>query len=180
MSMPSTSQVIEAAKLTLSFISDAGKSLPVIWGCIAVSMFLVLVYPDGRIWCVSACSAVFFITYLIVLRHVHVQHRKYARWALIHTITKDERWILQRYLKEDRAVCYFSIFHGASASLLAKGILARVTSVFPQDCAPVSIQPYLLVYLRKHPELIGLRQEDIGATKLKDELNEYGDNDNAG
>jgi len=175
MSAPSTSQVIEAAKLTFSFILDIGKSLPVICGCMAVSVFVVLVYPDGRVRDVSACAAVFFITYLVVLRHVHVRHQKQAKWALIHTLTKDERWVLQRYLKEDRAVCYFSIFHGASASLLAKGILARVTSIFPQDCAPVSIQPHLLVYLRKHPELIGVKLEDIGATKLKDELNEYED-----
>jgi hypothetical protein len=137
-------------------------------------VFFTLTFPDPGVRYFSAAVAVFFVIYLAVLRHVHTNHRNHAKWALIHTITKDERMVLQRYLKEDRAVCYFPIFHGASASLLAKGILARVTSIFPQDCAPVCIQPYLAVYLRKHPELIGLTREDIGATKLIDELNEYG------
>jgi hypothetical protein len=86
---------------------------------------------------------------------------------LRHT-TKDERLVLRRYLKEERSVCNFSVFDGPSASLIGKDILIHATTTFPASDAPVAIQPYIMVNLRKHPELIGLTQADIGSTPMSD------------
>jgi hypothetical protein len=120
MSAPiSTSPIVEASKVAVSFLSNIGNSIPVIFGCMAVSVFLALTFPDGRIRYYSFASAVFFAAYFVGLWRVHTIHMSHQKWAIKHTLTKDERLILQRYLKEDRAVCYFPLFHGASASLLA-------------------------------------------------------------
>ena len=168
-----TSQLVEASKVAVSFLSKAANSIPVIFGFMAVSVFLALSFPDEHIRYYSIASGIFFVIYMIVLRHVQMTYRRHAIWALKH-LTKDERLVLQRYLKEDRAVCNFSVFHGASASLIGQGILVHATGTFPAFDAPVALQPYVRIYLRKHPELVGLKPDELGAAKLQDELNEYG------
>lgn len=161
------SSFVVVTKMVILFLSNVGKSIPVIFGCMAVSVFFALTFPDERIRYYSTAAGIFFVIYMIVLRHIEAARINHAIRYLRHT-TKDERLVLCRYLKEERSVCNFSVFDGPSASLIGNGILIRATTTFPASDAPVAIQPYIMVHLRKHPELIGLTQADIGSTPMSD------------
>jgi hypothetical protein len=169
MNIPSPSDMIEASKVAVSFVSEIGNNVPLILSAMIVSAFCALTFPDMHIRYYAVAASVFFVVYVIVLRHIQTFKNRSQIWNLKHSITKDERLILHRYLKEDRSICYFPIFYGASVSLIAKGILTYATAIFPSHHAPVAIQPYVLVYLRKHPGVIGLTKADIGSEPLADD-----------
>src|SRR5262249_10015876 len=81
-------------------------------------------------------------------------------------IGADEREVLKQYVLEDKSCGYFGIKHGAVATLIGKGVLVYSSGIIwgVGDNA-VAIQPYALKYLRKHPELVGLKKEEIGSKK---------------
>ncbi len=54
------------------------------------------------------------------------------------------------------------ILNGPAATLISKGILVISSSMFSATEAPVAIQPAFQMYLRKHPDIIGLTKDDIG------------------
>ncbi len=85
-------------------------------------------------------------------------------------LATDERDILAAYLKEDAACEYFFAFHGPVCSLIAKGVLIFASGMFDAFEAPVMINPYVRRYLRKNPDLVGLKTTDLGTLKPRGRL----------
>jgi hypothetical protein len=94
---------------------------------------------------------------------------RYLKWHC-KNLASDERAILVAYLKEDASCEYFSAFHGPVCSLIAKRILSFASGVFDAREAPVMIDPYIRVYLRKHPEILGLKASELGTEKPRGRL----------
>lgn len=168
MSTTPLSGLVEASKIATSFVSGLTHSLPFLVACLSVSAFVAVTHPEERVRYICSAGGVFFVAFLAMFRWVHSRKRSHAIWAVKHA-TLDQKIVLQRYLKEDRSVCNFSVFHGPSASLIGQGVLVHATGTFPAFDAPVAIQPFIMEYLRKHPDLIGLKHDDIGRTPPIDE-----------
>ena len=109
--------------------------------------------------------SLFAIVYLIVHRRGRFYLHRQAIWQLKH-IGVDEREVLKHYVLENKSCGYFGIRHGAVSTLIGKGVLVYSSGIIwgIGDNA-VAIQPYALKYLRKHPELVGVKKDEIGSKK---------------
>jgi hypothetical protein len=109
--------------------------------------------------------AVFFVTYIIVLKwfvHRPIREVKYH----LKNLGIEEKSLLKPFLLQNKRTASLSMFDPPSASLIAKGILGFTTGVIPAFHAPIVIQPYAWKYLQKHPEKVDLNKSDIGRENL--------------
>jgi superinfection exclusion protein B len=114
--------------------------------------------------------AVFFVTYIIVLKwFLHRPNREMKRH--LKNLGVEEKSLLKPFLLQNKRTASVSIFDPPSASLIAKGILGFTTGSFPAFNVPIVIQPPAWKYLQKHPEKVDLEKTDIGtATYESDDL----------
>jgi hypothetical protein len=65
---------------------------------------------------------------------------------------RDEKSLHRQLFLEDRRTAYINVLNAVSASLVAKGMLTWSSSIIVPLQAGVVIQPYVMEFLRKHPE----------------------------
>jgi hypothetical protein len=167
------STLVEAAKVARSFVSDIGQHVPFLLASLAVCIFLTF-FPIGFFpsyfadlrW-LFAGLGLFLGIYLLIAFWCARKPYKLALWHLKH-LGVDEKDVLRPFLQEDKAVRYFPISHGPACSLISRGILFAAGTA-PYDAMPFAMHPKILVYLRKHPGLLGLTRDQIGTMKLADE-----------
>jgi hypothetical protein len=160
-----TMKAVDVAKQFFESISD---NVP-FFAALATASGLLSIVPDwflgsAKDWrWVFVGLSFFSIVYLGVHRWVRYYLWRQAIWQLNH-IGADERVILRDYLLEDKACGYFGMRHGPVSTLMGKGLLVYSSGIIwgVGDNA-VAIQPYVLKYLRKHPELVGVKKEEIGS-----------------
>ena len=162
-----TWKAVDLAKQIFAGISDNVPffvALAVTAGALSIFPDRVLLAAKDWRWIFVGVS-LFAIVYLSIYRWVRYYLWRQAVWQLKH-IGTDEREVLKDYVLEDKACGYFGIRHGAVSTLIGKGVLVYSTGIIwgIGDNA-VAIQPYVLRYLRKHPELVGLKKEDVGTKK---------------
>ena len=159
---PSTDPAItqaaqKASDFATSLIRDIQENAVLLLSLLVTSFVLLIFTWDLEIrWRLAFLAlTVFFLSYSIlqfVFRHRPVR-------AAIHQLKRlgrDEKELLQQLFLEDRRTAHINIFNAASASLIAKGILTWSSSVIVPLQPGVVIQPYVMDYLKKHPECIGL------------------------
>jgi len=80
----------------------------------------------------------------------------------LRQLTPDEKQILSRYILEDTRTQSLSIMDGTVKELEAMGIIRRASSLGhgPWGFA-YNIQPWAWTELRKHPDLVDLKKEDV-------------------
>jgi Super-infection exclusion protein B len=110
--------------------------------------------------------AVFFVTYIVVLKWFQYGSIREVKRHL-KNLGVEEKLLLKPFLLQNKRTASLSIFDPPSASLIAKGILGYATGSFPAFNAPILIQPYAWKYLRKHPEKVDLKKEDIGRDRYQ-------------
>jgi hypothetical protein len=77
----------------------------------------------------------------------------------LHRLSPDEQRILVTYLRNGGDNGMFHPMNGTAGRLVAEGILFRpLRLVNLRAPSPYSIQPWALDYLRRHPDLVGLRK----------------------
>ena len=108
--------------------------------------------------------SIFFLCYFVLLWWFSRRQTRQAIWNLKH-LGEDEKIVLGEYLKQNKSVAYFTIENGVVSCLIAKGILIHASSYFPCDSVPVAIHPYIIQFLKKNPNLVGLKPEEIGNEK---------------
>ena len=161
----------KAADLVKSFASNFGANVHFIFALLCGSIFLAVLPPcyvpptitDLR-WLFTALSIFSLVYWLSLLWFAHKPTRS-KLWHL-RGIGTDERELLIEYLKQDKTCCYFHALHGPVLSLIGKGILRYAGSQVPVYDAPVMIDPYVMQYLRKHPNILKLTRKDIGSCSL--------------
>jgi hypothetical protein len=163
-----------APEVAKSFVLGIGRNVPLLLASLAASLFVCFApgsllpgYIADLRWAFLALS-VFLFSYFLLLWYFSRRPHKHALWHLRH-LGEDEKVVLKGYLRENKAVRYFGMFHGPASTLVGRGILVHAAGLVPDSNAPFAIQPYILVYLRKHPETIGMKHEEIGSAELSDE-----------
>lgn len=170
------SSFLKAADVAKNFLGEFGRNIPLLLSSLLASLFVcidplhLIPSPIGEFRWMFAAISVFLLSYFILLLWFSNRHRRQVLWHL-KRLGRDEQQVLAGYLKEDKTVRYFDMFHGPACSLVARGILIHAAGVVPMSDAPYAIQPYILVYLRKHPGIIGLKTEEVGKDELSDERN---------
>lgn len=166
------SSFIEAAKAARTFVSEFRQDVPLMIASLAICSFMFFA-PDSiaPIWLTEwrwafAAVGVFVGTYFLVALFLVRKPYRLALWHLKH-LGADEIEVLKSYLRENRAVRYFPIDHGPACSLVSRGILFAA-GMAPYSKMPFAIQPKVLIFLRKHPDLVGMTSDQIGTTNLTD------------
>jgi hypothetical protein len=173
--MPEPSSIapitLKAVDLVKSFAVDVAKNVPFIQAVFCGALFLAVVPPcyvpsiiyDLR-WLFIALS-LFSLAYWLSLWWYSHKPIRAKLWHL-EGIGADEREILVEYLKEDRTCRNLSALDGPVLSLIRKGILMYAGQIVPVYDAPVMIDPYVIRHLRKHPQILKLKKEDLGNSTL--------------
>lgn len=162
---------LKAVDLVKSFAVDAAKNVPFILAFFCGTLFLAVVPPcyvpsiiyDLR-WLFIALS-LFSLVYWLSNWWFSYRPIRAKLWYL-ERIGADEREILVEYLKEDRTCRNFYALHGPVLSLIGKGILRYAGQALSLVDVPVMIDPYVIEHLRKHPQILKLKKEDIGSIAL--------------
>jgi hypothetical protein len=163
----------KASEFAKTFVSGLGRNLPLLFSSFVTAIFLAvaptsILSPPVSGWRgLFMALAIFLGTYFVLLWWWAKRPQRQAVWHLKH-LGEDERAVLRDYLKQNNTVLNFSALYGPVCSLIGKGILTYASELFPCTDAPVAIQPYVMAYLRVHPDAIGLKTEDVGSMKLSD------------
>jgi len=139
-------------------------ALAVATGLLSLAPSKLLSFAKDWRWLFAGLS-LFAIIYLSIYRWVRYYSWRQAVWQLKH-IGADEREVLREYLLENKSCGYFDMRHGPVATLIGKGILCYASGLIWIRDNAVGIQPYVMNYLRKHPELVGVKKEEIGSKEL--------------
>jgi hypothetical protein len=161
-------KAVDVAKQIFLSVSDNVPffvALAVATGLLSLAPTNLLSLAKDWRWLFAGLS-LFAIIYLSIYRWVRYYDWRQAVWQLKH-IGADEREILKEYLLEDKSCGYFAMRHGPVATLIGKGILFYASGMIWISSNAVGIQPYVMKYLRKHPELVGVKKEEIGSKELK-------------
>jgi hypothetical protein len=176
MSDPSIiSNLAKAADIAKSLTSDALRNVPMLIALFLALLFIAIL-PDRSLpkemltyrWIVTG-ACVFIGSYVLLQWWFAWRPVRKLKWHCENLAT-DEREILASYLKEDAACEYFFAFHGPVCSLIAKGVLTFASNMFDAFEAPVMINPHVRLYLRKKPDLVGLKTADLGTIKPRGRL----------
>lgn len=163
----------KASEFAKTFASDLGRNLPLLFASFMAAVFLAvapttILSPSVSGWRgLFMALAIFLGTYFVLLWWWAKRPQRQAVWHLKH-LGEDERAVLKKYLNQNNTVLNFSALNGPVCSLIGKGILTYASALFPCNDAPVAIQPYVMAYLRAHPDAIGLKTQDIGSVKPSD------------
>ena len=164
------SNIAKATDVAKSFASEVMHNAPFILAALAASLFLSLApqpfLPPGVAayrWLFASIS-VFMGSYFLIYWWCNYRPvRELKRHC--RELSTDERELLSAYLKQNKACGYFFVFHAPLCSLVAKEILLFASGTFPAFDAPVMVHPAAMRYLRKRPQLVGLKASDIGTEK---------------
>ena len=171
-SVPATlEQVQKASEIAKTLVSDLQSNTILLLSALFASVFLCGL-PDsflpGRVsnfrWMFFAL-AIFLWTYCFLVVWNEKYRVRKAIWNLKH-LGIDESTILVEYLKQNKTVAYFHMPHGPVFALVSKGILWFPANLIDPVGTPVAIQPFIMVCVKKHPEIIGLNIGEIGSEKV--------------
>ena len=166
--------LFKAADIVKSFAVDLGKNVHFIFAIVCISLFLSVgcnswfpSHVNDYRW-LSVAILIFSVSYWGSLLYFAHKPTRVKLWHL-KSIGTDERNILVGYLREDRTCRTFYALHGPVMSLIAKGILRYASSMIPLHDAQVMIDPYVMLHLRDHPEILKLSKSDIGGVPLSED-----------
>jgi hypothetical protein len=174
------SSLMKASDFATSFIDKLTDNIPLLislfftFGAISLtpSGFFPVYFHDFK-W-IFPYLTLFLGCYTILVYYYSYRRYFQGRSHLKHLGT-DEKALLRAYLEEDVSCKMLSpIMNGRAASLIGKGILTIASSTFSALSAPIVLDPSYQVYLRKHPEIVGLKKEDIGSKTINDSESSYG------
>lgn len=170
-----TTDVIAAAtkapEVVVTMLKRLGNHGPFMVATLAVCLAGTFV-PDrfvpplllGWRWAFAAVG-IFVAVYLIAMVAFTSRIRRAERHLLKH-LGVDEVQVLARYLEQNRSVLPLRALTGAAFSLWAKKLIMP-PNIFREGVAsPFMIHPWVAEYLRRHPNLVGLKPEQLGKTKL--------------
>ena len=112
--------------------------------------------------------AVFATTYFVALLWQSTRVERMTRYHL-KGLGEDEKAVLKPFLLQDRRTFHLNLLRSPVGSLVTKGILTPAISLIPIFNAPLVLQPAAAEYLQHHPELIGMRKDQIGTEEYDDE-----------
>jgi hypothetical protein len=166
--------LVKASEVVRSLANDMSQNGPLVIS-ISIGLSSIALASDSLLparvaecrWLFASASISSWAYFLLLVWFARRPHR--AEIKHLDTLGVDEQQVLQRYLKQNRAVCHFAILHGPSSALVAKGVLYYATALIPAFDAPVAIKPHVMRFLRRHPELIGLSEAEVGKEPLSDD-----------
>jgi hypothetical protein len=165
------SEMVEAAKFAKLVFGHIAADISLIasiaLGLLALCLFPAATLPasvNAQKWA-FAVAALFAVTYLL-FRLLAAYYPIHMGKRLLSHLGEDEKDILRKLLKQNKSTDHFDILNAPVASLLSKAILYYPSSLIDALHMNVALEPWALKYLRKHPDVIGLRREEIGSERI--------------
>jgi len=164
-----TQTALKASEVATTLIQEIRENAPLLLSLLVTSfVLLIFTWGLGIRWRLAFLAlTVFFLSYSI-LQFVFRYRPVRAAIHQLKRLGRDEKELLQQLFLEDRRTAHINIFNAASASLIAKGILTWTSSIIVPLQAGVVIQPYVMDFLKKHPEYIELTRADFGREEYQD------------
>jgi hypothetical protein len=153
-------------KITRGAFSHAPTIISLLWTswcAVGLSFWRPFDYRFALV-CASCFLTVFVLSSWWYARRPYREAKHFAK-----RLGKDEKMVLQLFLRQGASTRHVNMFYAPTASLIAKQLLVNATSIVPPLKAPVVIEPHVLEYLRKHPELVDLKKEELGIDDYEDE-----------
>lgn len=168
-SEPNVTSFSKLSDVAVSLIRDFSRNLPFIFALGLTSIGVLAWFPrlDLRIQVVLTALPIFVFAYCLGLLWESYRPVRQQLWFL-KRLGEDEKRVLRIFLEQDRRTMHMNVFYAPTASLIAKGILSHATSMFPAFGAAIVIQPHSFERLRRCPELIGIKKEDIAKREIDD------------
>jgi len=166
---PNIASFSKLSDVAVSLVRDFSKNLPFIVA-LGLTTFGILAWipiSDLRVRAVLVALPLFVAAYYVGLLWQSYRPVRQQRHFL-RCLGEDEKRVLRLFLKQDRRTMHMNVFYAPTASLIAKGILSHATWTFPAFGAAMVIQSYSYEHLRRHPELIGMKKEDIAKEEVDD------------
>lgn len=170
MNIPPLPDLKKASEVAKSLVAELDTHGPLLIGlavaAVAASFLAGRLSPAWQL--AIKAAAVFLVTYLVVLYWFLGRTVRDVKRHL-RNLGREEKRLLRALFRQDKRTAHLNILFAPSASLIAKGILTYATSTIPVFSAPVVIQPYAYLYLRKRLHLLDLKESDIGEDECEDD-----------
>jgi superinfection exclusion protein B len=170
MNVPALPDLKKASEIAKSLVGQLDTHGPLLIGLTAAAVAAVFFGRSLSLpWQLAIrATAVFLLTYLLVLFWFLGRTLRDVKRHL-RNLGREEKQLLRTFFLQDKRTAHLNILFAPSASLIAKGILTYATSTIPAFSAPVVIQPYAYLYLRKRLHLLDLKETDIGKDDYEDD-----------
>jgi hypothetical protein len=164
--------MVEAAKFVRPafrrLAADDGLVASIGLGFLAVCFLPVSTLPrsvNAQKWAFGVVGSI-ALMYLLS-RVLAAYYPVYRGKRLFSHLGKDETMILQILLKQNKSAGRFTVLNTGVVSLLSKEILYYPSALIHPLDMTVALQPWALRHLREHPEVIGLKREEIGSDEIQ-------------
>jgi hypothetical protein len=162
------SNLLQGSEIVKSIFANAHRNVPILFGSFATCLSGIFIpeseFPTAlhKANGLFLLATVFILVYSITLYWVETANIRQSKF-LMHQLAEDEKIILRDFLRENKAVGYFSISDGVAMNLVRKGVLSFAVQAFTPFNVPIAIHPLFLNMLTKNPSLVGLKPEDVGS-----------------